>query len=278
MKQFKRMALSAFILTSASMAHAEGPKFGGFDGFASASVGYGDSKDNYGFDDHGLASDAQLSLSYTDASGFGGQVDLGYFKQDYKKLNFDLGVQDTAEHLYYRSHGWLVGAFVQQRKYYANGDSTGVNARFLGLESQVYLDNMTLYGQLGQGKWKYRYGTSSDPDVLATLELRYFASENLRVDGSINYMKEKFDGLGSYEWDQTTYGVGAEYRFSGSPVSVLAKYEYANEAASWNYSADDQRLLIGVKFNFGKDSLRKSDREGASLKPIVKDLIWGGAA
>lgn len=276
MKQFKRMALSAFILTSASMAHAEGSTPGGFDGFASASVGYGDSQDNYGFDDGGLASEAQLALAYTHASGLGGQADLGYFKQDYEDLDLDLGVQDTAEHLYYRSQGWLVGAFAQQRKYYANGDSTGVKARFLGLEGQVYLDNMTLYGQLGQGKWKYNYGTSSDPDVLATLELRYFVSENLRVDGSINYMKESFDGLGGYEWDQTTYGIGAEYRFSGSPLSVLAKYEYADEEASWNYSADNQRLLIGVKLDFGKDSLRKSDREGASLKPIVKDLIWGG--
>ena len=55
---------------------------------------------------------------------------------------------------------------------------------------------------------------------------------------------------------------------------MLAKYEYADERSNWGYSADDQRLMVGVKLNFGKDSLRKSDREGASLKPVAKDLIW----
>jgi len=277
MKPFKQMALSAFILTAASMAHAEGPTTGGFDGFASASVGHGSNKDNFSFDDGGLATDAQLALSYTDRSGFGGQLDLGYFKQDYDNSNVDTGFREAAEHLYYRSQGWLAGAFAQQRKYYLNGHSNNVKGYFLGLEGQVYLDNMTLYGQLGQSKWRYIAGTT-DPDVMATLELRYFMSENLRLDASINYLKEDASGLFNYKWNQTTYGVGAEYRFSGSPVSVLARYEYANEDQSTGYSADNQRLLIGVKFNFGKDSLRRSDREGAGLKPVAKDLIWGGVA
>ena len=275
MKQFKWIALSTLILASASIAHAEDSKLGGFDGIASASVGHGSSKDSYSFDDGGLAVDAQLSLSYTDRSGFGGQVDLGYFKQDYKDYNWDAGFREAAEHLYYRSQGWLAGVFAQQRTYYANGNSIGVKGDFLGLEGQVYLDTMTLYGQLGQSKWRYNYGTDSDPGVLATLELRYFVSENLRVDGSINYMKENYGSPSNSKWNQTTYGVGAEYRFSGSPLSVLAKYEYADERSNWGYSADDQRLMVGVKLNFGKDSLRKSDREGTSLKPVAKDLIWG---
>lgn len=274
MKQFKRMALSTLILTAASMAHAEGPTTGGFDGFASASVGHGSNEDNFGFDDNGLATDAQLALAYTDKSGFGGQLDLGYFKQDYDDADVDVGFREAAAHLYYRSQGWLAGAFAQQRKYYRNGDANDVKAHFLGIEGQLYLDNMTLYGQLGQGKWKYSAGTT-DPDILATLELRYFMSENLRLDASINYLKEDAEGLFNYEWEQTTYGVGAEYRFSGTPVSMLARYEYADEDQN-AYSADNQRFLIGVKFNFGKDSLRKSDREGASLRPVAKDLIWGG--
>lgn len=274
MKQFKRIALSALILTAASMAHAAGPTTGGFDGFASASVGHGSNEPNSGADNSGRATDAQLALSYTDSSGFGGQLDLGYFKQGYDNSNVDLGFREAATHLYYRSQGWLAGAFAQQRKYYVNGNSNNVKAYFMGLEGQVYLDNMTLYGQLGQGKWNYSTVTTN-PDVLATLELRYFMSENLRLDASINYLKEDAGRVFNYVWDQTTYGVGAEYRFSGSPLSVLARYEYAAEDQSTGYSANNQRLLIGVKLNFGKDSLHKSDREGASLKPIAKDLIWG---
>lgn len=274
MKQFRRAALSAFILTAASMAHAADPATGGFDGFVSASVGHGDKKDNFGFNDGGLATDAQFALSYSDRSGFGGQMDLGYFKQDYGNLHVDLGSREAAEHLYYRSEGWLAGAFAQQRKYYVNGNNTNIKGYFLGLEGQVYFDNMTLYGQLGQGKWNYAAG-STKPDVMATLELRYFMSENLRLDASINHLKEDARELFNYQWDQTTYGVGAEYRFAGSPLSVLARYEYADENLGARYSADNQRLLVGVKFNFGKDSLRKSDREGATLKPVAKDLILG---
>lgn len=271
MKQFKRIALSALILSAASTAHAAGPTTGGFDGFASASVGHGSNDANTGFDDSGLATDAQIVLSYTDRSGFGGQLDLGYFKQDYDDSNVDVGFREAAAHLYYRNQGWLAGAFAQQRKYTLNGDSNDVKATFLGLEGQVYLDNMTLYGQLGQGKWKYNT-TTTDPDVMATLELRYFMGENLRLDASINYLKED---AATYKWDQTTYGIGAEYRFSGSPLSALARYEYADEDQSTGWSANNQRFLIGVKLNFGKDSLRKSDREGASLKPVARDLIWG---
>lgn len=274
MKQLKRIVLSALILTAASMAHAAGQTTGGFDGFASASVGYGSNEPNSGIDNSGLATDAQLALSYTDKSGFGGQLDLGYFKQNYDDSNVDLSFREAATHLYYRSQSWLVGTFAQQRKYYTNGNSNNVKGNFLGLEGQVYLNNMTLYGQLGQGKWKYSTG-STDPDVMATLELRYFMNENLRLDASINYLKEDAAGLSNYVWDQKTYGVGAEYLFSGSPLSMLARYEYADENQNTGYTASNQRLLIGVKLNFGKDTLRKSDREGASLKPISKDLIWG---
>ena len=275
MQQFTRTALSVFILTTASLAHAEAPTIGGFDGFASVSLGHGSSKDNYGFDDAGLATDAQLSLSYADRSGFGGQVDLGYFRQNYDHYNTNSALHEAVGHLYYRSQGWLAGAFAQQRKYYINGNSNGVDADFLGIEGQVYLDNTTLYGQLGQGKWSSNSGTT-DPDILATLELRYFVRENLRLDASINHIKEDAQVLFGYVWRQTTYGVGAEYRFSGTPLSVLARYEYADEKENTGYSANSRRLLVGVKFSIGKDSLRKSDREGASLKPVAKDLFWGG--
>ncbi|MDP1863740.1 MAG: hypothetical protein Q8K52_07535 [Thiobacillus sp.] len=274
MKQFKLTVLSALILTAASTAHAADQTTGGFDGFASASVGHGSNDPSSGIDNSGLATDAQLALAYTDKSGFGGQLDLGYFRQNYDDSNVDLSFREAATHLYYRNQGWLAGIFAQQRKYYTNGDSNNVKANFLGLEGQVYLDNMTLYGQLGQGKWKYSSGTT-DPAVMATLELRYFMRENLRLDASINYLKEDAGTLFKYVWNQKTYGVGAEYRFSGIPLSVLGRYEYADENQNTGSSANNQRLLIGVKLNFGKDSLRKSDREGASLKPISKDLIWG---
>jgi hypothetical protein len=267
--------LGASILAATSIVHAADPQSGGFDGFASAALGAGDSRDNGSFNDRGLAKEAQLSLGYTSRIGLGGQLDDRYFKQDYKNSNADSGIQDIAEHLYYRSQGWLAGAFAQQRQYVVNGNRNGVKSRFLGVEGQVYLDNMTLYGQLGQARWHYQSGGDSDPGPVATIELRYFAHDNLRLDGSVNYMKEDFGSPSNDKWNQTTYGVGAEYRFTNNPLSVFTRVEYVDEGSNYAYSADSRRIMFGVNVNFGKDSLRKRDRNGAGLKPVAKDLFFG---
>jgi hypothetical protein len=261
-----RKATLAVIFLISPAAFAADPQTGGFDGFVSGALGYGRIKDNQGYKDDGLAREAQISLAYTGAAGVGGQLDYDYFKE------VDSGSRDIAGHLYYRSSGWLAGAFAQRRNYYIGGTHLGLKGNFLGIEGQGYFDRFTLYGQAGQTQWKRSTGPDSDKDYLATAELRYFVGPDFRVDGTLNYMRQKENN--GYKWDQVAYGVGAEYRLANRPLSLFAKYEYVDEDDNTGYDAANQRVLLGLKLSFGKASLRQSDRDGVSLKPLTKDLFY----
>lgn len=276
MYSIKQTALFACFLTATSLAYAQSPQTGGVDGFLSLGAGVGNIKQNFGLDEDTTLSEAQLSLAYTTNSGYGAQLDAVYFNQKFDRFDWDFGTEDVVGHMYYRNDKWLLGFFDQQRKYVIEGDGNGVKSEFMGLEGQLFIDQVTLYGQLGQAEWKYDYGRPKDKGDLAALEARYFLNDNLRLDGAVNYLKQEF-AISGGEWDQTTYSVGGEYRLPNSPLSFFAKYEFADESESSGFEGEHQRLFLGLKLNFGKDSLRQSDRDGAGLKPISKDLYWGGA-
>lgn len=266
MNMARKAILAVVFLFASFAAFAADPQTGGFDGFVSAALGYGEIEDNRGYQDDGLAREARISLAYTGTAGVGGQLDYGYFKE------VDSGARDVVGHLYYRSGGWLAGAFAQRRNYYIGGTRLDVKGNFLGIEGQGYFDRFTLYGQAGQTRWRRSAAPDSDKDYLATAELRYFVGPDFRVDGTLNYMRQKEDY--GYKWDQLTYGVGAEYHLANRPLSLFAKYEYVDEEDNAGFDATNQRLLLGLKLSFGKASLRQRDRDGVSLKPLTQDLFW----
>jgi hypothetical protein len=266
MNMLRKAGLAVIFLFVSPAALAADPQTGGFDGFVSGALGYGRIEDNPGDEDDGLAREARISLAYTGAAGVGGQLDYGYFKE------VDSGTRDIAGHLYYRSSGWLAGAFAQRRNYYIGGTHLDVKGNFLGIEGQGYFNRFTLYGQAGQTQWKRSAAPDSDRDYLATAELRYFVGPDFRVDGTLNYMRQK-ENYG-YKWDQVAYGVGAEYRLPNRPLSLFGKYEYVDEGDNAGFDATNQRVLLGLKLSFGKASLRQSDRDGLSLKPVAQDLFW----
>jgi hypothetical protein len=154
-------------------------------------------------------------------------------------------------HVYARNSDHLFGGFVG----IAGSDDN--EAYLAGLEANKYFDNWTLAGAVF-------YGTNDDADTDgfgANVEGRVFLSENLRLNGNVGWVSID-DGAG--DDDAMIYGVGGEYQFASFPISVGAGWSTidfdAGESDAWT---------IGVRYNFGGQTLLDRDRNGASQASVV---------
>lgn len=179
-----------------------------------------------------------------------------------EKLNGDYAysVYDLAGHVSWRKDGVLVGTFASvgvDEDWWDETVATG------GVEGQVTMDNVQLYGQLG-----YTASVGGDDDISAWFvhgEARYFVTPNLQLTGSVGVLHQEYhdgDPLEGVNW-----GASAEYRFDDSPISIFASYV-------GNYETEDQEdekwathaLLVGAKFSFGSESLQDAAVNGATLR------------
>ena len=131
----------------------------------------------------------------------------------------------------------------------------------LGLEGQTaFGDAVTLYGQAGWGK-----ADELDATLWAARsELRYFANENLKLQGSVGYSRADTDFGDADVWN---FGVEGEYQFAGTPWSVLAGYDYADtdDAAIKSHT-----FKIGGRYTFGGQTLKARDASGADFGSVRK--------
>ncbi len=155
-------------------------------------------------------------------------------------------------HVLMRNDSHAVGGFIGLADS-ENSDTTW----FGGLEANKYFDQWTLAGAVF-------YGNNDDNDVDGygiNVEGRYFVQDNLRLDANIGYGQVD-TGVG--DDDVTTYGVAAEYQLASFPVSFTAGYHTfdsdAAEADVWS---------IGIRYNFGGQTLRDRDRSGASQASLT---------
>jgi hypothetical protein len=262
----KTVAFVTFLAATPSVSAADQPA-GGFDGFVSGAIGH--SKSSGSASPESTIYDLAASLAYTHESKWGGQLDYINFQQAFKSPYPRSAATDIAGHLYFRDNEWLVGGFIQKRKYFLNSIDIDTHERFLGVEGQIYRENMTFYGQLGNDKWTDFTGDING-NFVAT-KLTYFVNDNLNVSGGVDLVREDKNG---YSYSQNSYKLGIEGRMTNSPLSIFAGYTRINEwdNSTWNVSTDI--FLIGGKLNFGKGTLRSSGREGASLMPAPRVLLF----
>jgi len=259
------------------------------DAFASLSIGgaslSGDDLSGLG-SVSGLTVEGAASAAVSITPALGAQGDVVYRTQQFGASNDYLGGLnehdfEAALHGFTRSDRYLAGAFAQYGEGYGGfeGGLFGLDLThvFGGVEGQYFVnDALTLYGQLG-GK-HYDFGdVASATGLFGTFEARYFLQPDFRIDAHIGYETLNFDngtggttpfGGGGQE-NTFNIGVGAEYRLTGTPFSVFGKYDYANNSFSGQSgSVADNRVLVGVKFNFDAPTLLARDRSGASLKPV----------
>ncbi len=131
----------------------------------------------------------------------------------------------------------------------------------IGGEVQKYLANATLTGVVA-----YTSGDHLDLDVWTVgADAAFYAMPNLRLNAGVTYNDVKLLGSSQDAW---TYGVGAEYEFTGTPYSVTAGYTRADIK-----SVDVDTWTIGLRYSFG-GGLQARDRAGAGLgaNSIVRSL------
>ncbi|MGF0536794.1 hypothetical protein ACQQ2Q_02290 [Agrobacterium sp. ES01] len=137
-----------------------------------------------------------------------------------------------------------------------------------GPQFQVYLDQVTLFGQAEYGQFDIQ-GNSVD-FLGARGVARYFATPNLRFDTEIAY--RDYDPL---PIDVFYAAAQANYRFDDTPYTVFARYHYENISAGGN-DQDFQRITAGLRISFGSGTLLDEDRHGAAMDTYRSSLISGG--
>lgn len=228
-----------------------------------------------------LSAAAGVSGVLTPALDGQAEVSLAYVRTDFD-TSIDTRLEfDGALHVFTREpDAYLLGGLLQlglRNETIEIEDETvsdfNVTA-WAGLEGQVYLDRFTLNGQAGALKAIYE---NDDPftftGVFASAELRYFLTDNFRVDVhglAVSMRSDQFDG------GQTTWGagVGAEYRLADTPVSVFGTAELFRSTIE-EQDFGDARIMVGLKFNIGSQTLFDRDRNGASLRPAPHIPLYG---
>lgn len=231
---------------------------GGASGYVGA--GYGRTNldvDGLG-DDDGNQWTVNGAVAFPVSGALKAQIDGEYTR--FEADGADADVVSATGHLFHAGESGLIGGFAGL----SNAEDT--NFWSVGAEAQAYVTpQTTLYGALGFGQ----VDEFDDADFWAGRgELRFFATDNLRFDVTGGFTRVSAD---DEDLDITTFGAGAEYQFSGAPVSVFASYE-RSEIDDFDLTADT--VMVGARYNFGGGSLKARDRSGATLGSASR--LFGG--
>ena len=274
---------SASSAAAAGASHTTAPSIA--DGFVSVAGGGAvfDYEDGSSQTARGLSVEGMASGSYQFSTTLGFQGDAVFRSQgitfDGQTYGYTDRSFDGALHAFYRDEAYLLGGFAQlgTDQITVDGSSLGasLDRAYAGAEGQAFLGNFTVYGQVA-GERLTEGGMSVATGFLGNAEVRYFLTPNLKIEAHVGDEHLSVDSS-SYSIDIAKAGIGAEYRLDDKPFSLFAKYDFARETASGSSgSLTDNRLLVGVKFNFGTDTLFNRDRSGASLKPVESGLTLFG--
>ncbi len=150
--------------------------------------------------------------------------------------------------LTYAGADWRVGPTVSY------SDATGDDQWTVGAIAQKYFDGVTLATAIN-----YADIDDINTDVWSFGgELRYFVSDNFRVDGGVAWAVAKVPGSDINGWN---IGVDAEYQFAGTPWSLTGGYSHASVEDA---DLDADTFSIGLRYSFGGD-LKARDRSGSDL-------------
>ncbi len=143
---------------------------------------------------------------------------------------------------------------------------------FVGGEAQIYLDNITLYGQGGYVDFDPRSAVNSfgmTDGFFARGVMRWFLSNDSRIQLEGTYLKSGMQEPSAP--DVEVLSVGAQYDFvlAGLPVvgdtPLFVGYRGTfRKDCNFNSDVDDHTVMIGTTYSFSGDRLTV-DRQGATL-------------
>ncbi len=243
-----------------------------------AGVQFFDAPSDDSSDDVVMAQGGEGRLSMPLGENFSVQGDVKY---EYNSLAFeprsDIAVvaprysfQGTAHMSWRDPNSFLFGAFGG-----AGGADTSFVGRYdisyIGGEAQVYLDNITLYGQGGFIDFDVRTGVGGvrlDDGLFARGVLRYFMADGSRLQLEGTYLNADYAfSAGEME----AFSVKARYDFDinlpiagSTPLYVAYRGTFRDSCYFGRDDVDDHTIMIGTSYSFSGDRIAV-DRRGATL-------------
>jgi hypothetical protein len=257
----KKLLASAALIAGLSMIAL--PASAQATGFAGASLG------TLTADSGGTETDFDFigaggSVAFPVGSGLVGQANLAYTSVD--GTGTEAENTTVSGNIGMRNANYAVGGYIGYRDNTLLG-GTGDSAIIFGGEYVMYMPQMSISAGGGFGNYD-----DLDADVLGLEgELRYFVNDNLRIDGGVNYSKVEATGS---EIDGFGGGIGAEWKPDNFPISVFGSFGF-QPIDSGGTDTDLSLLQIGVRFDFGNNTLKARDRNGPAFKPAAG---FGGPA
>lgn len=155
-------------------------------------------------------------------------------------------------HLYWQgSSSWRLGGVLQGSN--VDSGSAEIDEFVYGVEGSADIGPNTVLGAsatLGSIDFLGADGDTWNVDA----NVAFYPSSNFRIGGTLG--AGNID-LGVGDLDTTTAGIDAEYLFSSIPISLTAGYLHLDAD-----TLDADTLSVGLRWNFGGDSLR--DRDNAT--------------
>ena len=166
-------------------------------------------------------------------------------------------------HVYWRdpnSHAiGIVGGITELIVSADGGDTEDAQLFSIGPEAQVYLDNITVYGQ---ASYTLAEADGNSMDIFNLRGVgRYFFNPNLRLDGEVGFSWVDGDGDSVDIWSGATQ---LTYRLANSPVALFGRYNIDNLSSG----GDDlwvHTFMAGFRTTFGAKTLLEEDRYGATM-------------
>jgi hypothetical protein len=157
----------------------------------------------------------------------------------------DFSSNYAAVHYGVRSDSHAFGGFVSMEElFFFSGIGVGV-------EGQLFLGNIMLDGSVAYND----FDTIDVSLTTASLNGTYFFNPNLSATAGVGFTDDEL-----YGDDTTSWNIGGEWRFSGSPASIELGYR-----SSEVFDEDVDAWMIGFNFDFGADSVQQRSRSGPSF-------------
>lgn len=175
----------------------------------------------------------------------------------------NLNAYGGAAHIYWRDpSAFAVGAFASINGLSGNGVHFANHFR-VGPEFQIYTDSATFYGQAWYGLEQDVGGSDKMTEVGARAMVRYYPTENIRLDGELSYLDV------NNNWIDAAGIIGAvqaNYRFTDKPWTVFGRYQIDHPMQDAEFVGDLHRFNLGLRFSFGSSSIKDEDRNGAGME------------
>jgi hypothetical protein len=201
--------------------------------------------------------------------GFGVQLDVFSEGGIIDNGTYGYGTAGFGGHLYWRdpTRG-LFGVLANVAAYGDGYNEYGYFRHALGVEGQLYMSNITIYGQLallGKTVDDCECATTS---VFAKAEGRFFLNQNAMA--ALRGEWNAGDIWDSDTFSRATIGLRGEVMLGMGPASLFADAAFSTHTYNGSHSFNDVTVKGGVTFHVGKQTLFDEDRSGTTLtQPFV---------